>query len=90
MEGILRWPINAEKCLVLWRSRGNDCSNCIKICPFNKQTVRFHNFVKAGVKNLRWSDKLLGDDLFRYGKKKGTASSHNIKDRRNTDIKVLN
>ncbi|MFB0560931.1 MAG: reductive dehalogenase [Candidatus Lokiarchaeia archaeon] len=34
--GVLKWPINPEKCLALWKENGISCSNCIAVCPFNK------------------------------------------------------
>ncbi len=34
--GVLKWPINPEKCLASWRKNGFSCSNCIAVCPFNK------------------------------------------------------
>ncbi|MEM2134188.1 MAG: reductive dehalogenase [Candidatus Jordarchaeaceae archaeon] len=34
--GVLKWPINPEKCLESWRRNGFSCSNCIAVCPFNK------------------------------------------------------
>ena len=34
--GIMKWPINGEKCYEHWSRQGIDCSICIKVCPFNK------------------------------------------------------
>ncbi len=34
--GVLKWPINPEKCLETWIKYGVSCSNCIAVCPFNK------------------------------------------------------
>jgi len=34
--GILRWPVNAEKCLAFWRRNGGSCSTCIPACPLLK------------------------------------------------------
>ena len=69
-EGLLRWPINAEKCLAFWAANGTDCSNCIRVCPFNKMSGRLHTTVRWGVKNARWLDPFFVklDDLFGYGK----------------------
>jgi hypothetical protein len=39
--GVLKWPVNAEKCYEFWYENGADCSTCIAVCPFTK---------KAGVK----------------------------------------
>jgi reductive dehalogenase len=69
-EGLLRWPINGEKCLRFWARSGTSCSNCIRVCPFNKPPGWLHSAVKWGVKNMRWMDSVFikGDDLLGYGK----------------------
>jgi reductive dehalogenase len=71
-EGVLRWPINAETCLAFWAANGTDCANCIRTCPFNKPDGRLHNFVRWGICNTPWLNKLFlwGDDLFGYGKRR--------------------
>jgi reductive dehalogenase len=71
-EGVLRWPINAETCLAFWAANGTDCANCIRTCPFNKPKGRLHDFVRWGICNTPWLDKLFlwGDDLFGYGKRR--------------------
>jgi reductive dehalogenase len=68
-EGLLRWPINAEKCLGFWAAQGS-CSNCIRVCPFNKPSGLLHTLVKWGVRHTGWLHSLFlwGDDLFGYGK----------------------
>ena len=35
--GVLKWPVNAEKCYEFWVENGADCSTCISVCPY---TVR--------------------------------------------------
>jgi len=69
-EGLLRWPINAEKCFAFWAANHADCANCIRVCPFNKPPGWLHNAVRWGVKNTRWLDSTLVklDKLFGYGK----------------------
>ena len=69
-EGLLRWPVNGEKCLAFWAASGADCSNCIRSCPFNKPPGWMHSAIRWGVKNTRWLDSLFvkGDDLLGYGK----------------------
>jgi len=34
--GIMKYPVNGEKCYEFWSRQGIDCSICIKVCPFNK------------------------------------------------------
>ena len=67
--GLLRWPINAEKCLSFWAANNTDCASCIRTCPFNKPSGLLHDMVRWGINNARWLDKLLlwGDDIFGYG-----------------------
>jgi len=69
-EGLLRWPINAEKCFSFWGNNGGFCGNCIRVCPFNKQAGWLHDAVKWGVKHTRWLDSFFvkADDLLGYGK----------------------
>jgi len=72
-EGLLRWPINAPKCIAYWeRNFSASCSNCIRVCPFNKPSGWLHNTVRWGVKNSRWLDSAFvkADKLLGYGKKR--------------------
>jgi len=74
-EGLLRWPLNAEKCFTFMARDGSDCGICIRACPFNKPPGMLHEWVRWGVKNTRWLDSLFikMDDLSDYGKR-GKAS----------------
>jgi len=33
--GALKWYLDAEKCMRFWTDLGEDCSNCLRSCPFN-------------------------------------------------------
>jgi reductive dehalogenase len=33
--GALKWYLNAENCMRFWTELGEDCSNCLRSCPFN-------------------------------------------------------
>ncbi len=33
-RGILRWPVNHDKCYSFWVENGADCSTCIAVCPY--------------------------------------------------------
>ncbi len=46
------WHINAENCLDFWARNGTDCSNCIRVCPFNKPAGWIHNLAKAAIMRL--------------------------------------
>lgn len=39
--GILRWPVNVEKCYTFWQENGGiDCANCVAACPWSLQPRR--------------------------------------------------
>lgn len=68
--GVLKWPVDAEKCFKFWSKNHTCCGNCIRVCPFNKPDTLFHRMVKWQVKNFpqldrfyKWTDSLCG-----YGK----------------------
>lgn len=68
--GVLKWPIDAEKCLNYWAVNGTTCTNCIRVCPFNKPYGMLHALVRWGVRNMPWANDLFikADDLFGYHK----------------------
>lgn len=40
--GVLKWPLDNEKCFTGWQMTGGDCGNCIRVCPFNKPESWLH------------------------------------------------
>lgn len=39
--GILRWPVDVEKCYMFWQENGGiDCANCVAACPWSLQPRR--------------------------------------------------
>jgi len=68
--GVLKWPVNGEKCFEFWSKNHTCCGNCIRVCPFNKPDTRFHSMVRWHVKNFPQFDRLYKwmDDAFGYGK----------------------
>lgn len=36
IRGIKKWTTDGEKCFKFWVSRGTDCANCIRTCPYSK------------------------------------------------------
>jgi len=70
-EGLLRWPLAAEKCFGWFVKNEGLCSNCIRVCPFNKPSGWLHEAVRWGAKNTRWLDSLFvkADDLLGYGRR---------------------
>ncbi len=68
--GILRWPVQAEKCLGWFAKNGGDCSNCIRVCPFNKPRGLLHDTARWGVKHTPFLNPvfLKADNLLGYGR----------------------
>jgi reductive dehalogenase len=67
---ILKWPVNAERCIKWWLKNRAHCTVCIRVCPFNKPDTFFHRFVRFMVSNVPAFNRLMfwGDDLMRYDK----------------------
>lgn len=36
IKGVKKWTTDGEKCFKFWVSRGTDCANCVRTCPYNK------------------------------------------------------
>jgi reductive dehalogenase len=82
--GLLKWPLNGEKCLQYWYKNGAktaqgmyhvDCYQCINVCPFNKLAGTSHDAVRWFIRHMpfmnkaiRWSDDLLYKPLYQTGK----------------------
>jgi len=75
-NGVRTWHINAETCLNFWALNGTDCSNCIRVCPFNKPAGMLHDWVRWGIHRAPRLNRLFlwGDDLFGYGRKADAGS----------------
>jgi len=67
---VLKWPINAVDCLEWWHKNESSCSNCIRVCPFNKPKGWLHSTVRKTVKTTplfnRFFIKI--DQILGYGK----------------------
>lgn len=69
--GLLKWPVDAGKCLEWWYKNGvPGCTNCIRVCSWNKPSGLLHTFVRGIIKRTSLFDYILvkGDDLMGYGK----------------------
>jgi len=68
--GLLKWPVNTERCLTWWYRSGTGCAVCIRACPWNKPPGILHNFVRAVNKRTSIFDWLFikGDEWMGYGK----------------------
>lgn len=68
--GVMKWPVDAEKCLSAWAKQEATCANCIRVCPFNKESGWLHDVVRWSVRNTPWLDPLFlkFDDALGYHK----------------------
>ena len=69
--GLLKWPVHSEKCLSWWYKSGTTgCTNCIRVCPYNKPPGLLHTIVKGILKRTSLFDGIMlkGDDIMGYGK----------------------
>ena len=75
-KGLLRWPINAERCFAFWVANDSDCVTCVTVCPFNKSSGWLHSSVRWGIKHTRWLDSFFVkmDNLLGYGKIKNAET----------------
>ena len=55
-SGILKWMINPEQCYRFWGANRTDCSNCIRVCPFNQRPGWHHDLVRYFIKHVPWSN----------------------------------
>ncbi|MCP4570550.1 MAG: reductive dehalogenase [FCB group bacterium] len=72
VNGVEKWPLEIESCMMYWRAIGTDCGLCMKVCPFSHPDNFMHNLVRSGIKNsavARWLS-VRGEDIF-YGRKAG-------------------
>jgi epoxyqueuosine reductase len=68
--GVLKWVINPEQCFKWWGANGADCSNCIRVCPFNQETGLQHDLVRGVIKRTPRFNRLFLwlDGVFGYGR----------------------
>jgi len=68
-SGELKWPQNAETCLMRAARDRYPCSTCISVCPYNKPYTRFHRTVRWLSDHAGWANPfyIKMDNLFGYG-----------------------
>ena len=75
--GALKWAIHGGKCFGFWNESGVACSNCIRVCPFNKPDGWLHKVTRmliGGIKSKNLDRLLLKlDDASGYGRPIGEA-----------------
>ena len=70
-EGVLKWPVDGEKCLSFWAKNGTWCAVCIRVCPWNKPKSEWlHKAVRATVTRTRAFNSMFikMDKALGYGK----------------------
>ncbi|MHA2427768.1 MAG: reductive dehalogenase [Candidatus Hermodarchaeia archaeon] len=74
--GVLKWPINPEKCYKFWIANRIACCNCIRVCPFNKKEGKLHDLARKMIKSVPQLNTALIwlDDLFGYGKQQDPST----------------
>ncbi len=67
---VLKWPVKATDCLSWWNKNHGSCSNCIRVCPYNKPEGWLHSSVRKIVSATPAFDKFFikMDKVFGYGK----------------------
>ncbi len=78
--GVFKWQYHGGKCFNYWAETGVEgCSNCIRVCPFNKPDGWVHQLTRAligGVKSTNLDKLLLKlDDASGFGPPLGKAKS---------------
>jgi ferredoxin len=38
LVGITKWSVNAEPCFKFWANQNSDCSICVRVCPYNRES----------------------------------------------------
>ncbi|MEM8533624.1 MAG: reductive dehalogenase [Chloroflexota bacterium] len=74
VPGYYHWPMEGDKCFELWNDVGGSCSNCIRVCPFNKPEGWLHEATRIliGVKSGPLDQLLLKlDDASGFGAEEG-------------------
>ncbi len=68
--GVIKWMVDARKCLGFWEKNGNSCSVCIRVCPWNKPRTLFHRIVGYFATNFGFLTPFLvqADRWMGYGK----------------------
>ncbi len=69
-SGLKKWYVDCEKCFGYWSRRKVDCTNCIRVCPFNKPQGAVHDLTRALIRKksrslnraILWGDRLFGYD----------------------------
>jgi reductive dehalogenase len=66
---VLKWPVKAMNCLSWWEKNKSHCSNCIRVCPFNKPAGWLHEATKEVIRVTSVFNRFLVriDGILGYG-----------------------
>jgi reductive dehalogenase len=69
-SGMLKWYIDAEKCYSYWGLRRVDCTQCLRICPFNKRPGKIHDLTRLLIRKAPILNRLFVrlDEVMGYQK----------------------
>jgi reductive dehalogenase len=70
-SGVEKWYVNAEKCFAYWAKNRMDCTDCIRVCPFNKPPGALHDLARAIIKQTTLFNRAMVfmDDFIGYGRR---------------------
>ncbi|UCE11477.1 MAG: reductive dehalogenase [Candidatus Thorarchaeota archaeon] len=70
--GVKKWFVEPETCYAFWVQNGNDCSNCIRSCPYNKPNNLLHKFTLWVIQHMPWLNRfvVMMDYLFGFGRQR--------------------
>ena len=71
-SGPTKWYVNAETCFSYWAARRMDCTDCVRVCPFNKPPGLIHDLVRYIIRTAPVFNRLMlrGDRLLGYDKRR--------------------
>ena len=75
--GVFTWHLDNETCRKYWNlALGDNCTVCVRVCPFTKGPALIHDVARAAVAGLPVLHPLLLrlDDALGYGREKNAAS----------------
>ncbi|MEM7568476.1 MAG: reductive dehalogenase domain-containing protein [Pseudomonadota bacterium] len=91
IKGVKKWTTDGEKCFTFWVSKGTDCANCIRTCPYNKPVrslrgklirwmlgTRLRGLALKWDDGLRWHDQKSGDGWWDLTKANARAAWETI------------
>lgn len=65
-RGVEKWFVNQEACYTYWRKTGTDCSICVNVCPYSKESTIVHHTIRLATRQSVFARRMARwvDDLF--------------------------